>query len=86
MAERDHALLAMKLAVVFPLEDRVVEHAGRAHEIDAVIGEIPATQLVVPLEHYGLKPPIPGPRIPGWGVIGAELDLASGRGCRNPYK
>jgi len=57
MAEREHALLAIHLAAVFPLENRVVEHAGRAHEIDAVFGEIPPAKLVVPLEHQALYAP-----------------------------
>jgi hypothetical protein len=81
MAEREHTLLAIHLAVVFALEDRVVEHARCAYEIDAVIGEIPAAKLVVPLEHK--RPLRPRSR---WGLIGAKGDLASIIGCGNPYK
>jgi hypothetical protein len=59
MAQGHHALLAIHLAIVFAFEHRVVEHACSAHEIDAVIGEIPPALLVVPLEHLDLYAPIP---------------------------
>jgi hypothetical protein len=81
MAERDEALFAIVLAVVFALEDRVVEHARSTHEIDAVFGEILAAELVVPLEHKGpLQPPIPEA-----GLIEAEGDLASVISCGKAY-
>ena len=57
MAERDHPLLAVEFPAVLALKHGIVEHPRRAHEIDAVIGEIPAAEFVVPLEHQDLYAP-----------------------------
>jgi hypothetical protein len=59
MAERDDALLAMHAAGVFALEHGIVEDTGRAHEIDAMLAEIPAAEIVVPLEHDSPLHPAP---------------------------
>jgi hypothetical protein len=79
MAERDDALLAIHAAGVFPLEHGIVEDAGRAHEIDAVLAQIPAAEFVVPLEHDSPLRPLPHP-----GLIGAQRDLASTRRNSKP--
>ena len=60
MAERDDALFAMHAAGVFALEHGIVEDTSRAHEIDAMLAQIPAAEFVVPLEHDSpLHTPLP---------------------------
>jgi hypothetical protein len=58
MADGQHALLAVHLAGVFALKHGIVEHPRGAHEIDAVFGEIPAAEFVVPLEHESPLAPL----------------------------
>jgi hypothetical protein len=51
MADRDASFLAMELAIVLALQNRILEHARGAHEVDPVVGEIVLPRLLVPLEH-----------------------------------
>jgi hypothetical protein len=51
MPDRDEALLAMKAARVFALEDGIVEHQGGADEVDAVKRHILPASGFFPLEH-----------------------------------
>jgi hypothetical protein len=62
VADGDIALLAVEFARVLTLEDGIVEHARRADEVDAMVGQVPPAMLVLPLEHTGpLHRAVPGP-------------------------
>ena len=47
----------MELAQVFTFEDRIVEHGGGAHEIDAVLLHVARATRLFPLEHDTLYAP-----------------------------
>lgn len=51
MAERIETPLAVELARVFTLENRIVEDLRRADEIDAVLSDILLAARFIPLEH-----------------------------------
>lgn len=54
MADADVASLAVELAHVLALEHRIVEHARRPDEVDAMVRQVPGAVLVLPLEHLDL--------------------------------
>lgn len=51
MAQRIEAPLAVELAGVFALENRIIEHLRRADEIDAVLSDILLAARFLPLKH-----------------------------------
>ena len=51
LSDGDEATLAPELALVFALQDREIEHACGANEINAMTGEIVRRPGLVPLEH-----------------------------------
>jgi hypothetical protein len=81
LADREEAPLAPELARVLALQNREIEHAGGADEIDAVAGEILRRLRLVPLEHAS---PMPTRRMrhPDMGFLHAGASL--GEGIRPP--